>query len=38
VAFGGVAHPVWTDSRANQNAINGGNVGAMEEVFTASVK
>ena len=38
VAFGGVAHPVWTDSRANQNAINGCNVGAMEEVFTASVK
>lgn len=38
VAFGGIAHPVWTDSRVNQNTINGCNAGAMEEVFTASVK
>jgi len=38
VAFGGIAHPVWTDSRRNQDAINGCRVGAMEEVYTASVK
>jgi len=38
VAFGGIAHPVWTDSRLNENAINGCQVGAMEEVFTTSVK
>ncbi len=38
VAFGGVAHSIWTDSRRNQDSIAGCNVGAMEEVFTATVK
>jgi hypothetical protein len=38
VAYGGVAHPIWTDSRRNQTAVPGCSVGAMEEVFTASVK
>ena len=38
VAFGGVAHPIWTDSRINQQAVAGCSVPAMEEVFTASVK
>jgi len=38
VAFGGIAHPIWTDSRINQQAVAGCSVPAMEEVFTASVK
>jgi hypothetical protein len=38
VAFGGVAHPVWTDSRRNLDTINGCRYGAMEEVFTTNVK
>jgi len=38
VAFGGVAHPVWTDSRRNQQAVAGCSKPAMEEVYTASVK
>ena len=38
VAYGGVAHPVWTDSRAQQSSVNGCRFPAMEEVFTASVK
>lgn len=38
VAFGGIAHPFWTDSRINQQAVAGCGVPAMEEVFTASVK
>ena len=38
VAYGGVAHPIWTDSRRNQASVAGCSVGAMEEVFTASVK
>lgn len=38
VAWGGVAHPVWTDSRVQQNSVNGCRFPAMEEVFTASVK
>ena len=39
VAYGGVAHPIWTDSRFNQDQ-NGCTDprGLMEEVFTASVK
>jgi len=38
VAFGGVAHPVWTDSRRNQVVAPGCPGGlTMEEVFTASV-
>jgi hypothetical protein len=38
VAYGGVAHPIWTDSRRNQDAVTGCRYGAMEEVFTTSVK
>jgi hypothetical protein len=39
VSFGGVSHPVWTDSR-KQTAFAPGCRGnqAMEEVFTATVK
>jgi hypothetical protein len=39
VAYGGVAHPIWTDSRRNQVPAPGcpRNL-TMEEVFTASVK
>jgi hypothetical protein len=38
VAYGGVAHPVWTDSRRNLSLVNGCTAPLMEEVFTASVK
>jgi hypothetical protein len=39
VAHGGVAHPIWTDSRRNQEPAPGCTTrGLMEEVFTASVK
>jgi len=39
VAYGGVAHPIWTDSRLNQTASGGCRTGlAMEEVFTARVQ
>lgn len=38
VAYGGVAHPIWTDSRNNQVPAPGCPRGlTMEEVFTASV-
>ena len=38
VAFGGVAHPIWTDSRNNQVLAPGCPRGlTMEEVFTAAV-
>ncbi|HKC10762.1 MAG TPA: hypothetical protein VKI41_01760, partial [Vicinamibacteria bacterium] len=37
VAFGGVAHPIWTDSRRNQRNVPGCSSGLMEEVFTAVV-
>ena len=35
---GGVAHPIWTDSRRNQDTTTGCSRGLMEEVFTTSVK
>jgi hypothetical protein len=38
VAYGGIAHSVWTDSRRNRDSVNGCSVPAMEEVFTTSVK
>jgi hypothetical protein len=39
VAYGGVAHPIWTDSRRNTEPAPGCTTrGLMEEVFTASVK
>ena len=38
-SFGGVAHPIWTDSRVNSDPAPGCRTGlAMEEVFTAAVK
>jgi hypothetical protein len=37
VAFGGVAHPIWTDSRRNQQSATGCSSSLMEEVFTAAV-
>lgn len=39
VAWGGVAHPIWTDTRANLQPASGCSTGLlMEEVFTAAVK
>ncbi|GAC1431597.1 MAG: hypothetical protein NVSMB68_03970 [Thermoanaerobaculia bacterium] len=38
VAFGGIAHPIWTDSRRNTDTSTGCARGLMEEVFTSSVK
>ena len=39
VSFGGVSHPIWTDSRRQLETISGCRRNlAMEEVFTASVK
>jgi hypothetical protein len=39
VSFGGISHPVWTDSRRNQMSAAGCRTGlAMEEVFTATVR
>jgi hypothetical protein len=38
-SYGGVSHPVWTDSRKDQTPAAGCSRGlAMEEVFTAVVK
>lgn len=38
-SFGGVSHPIWTDSRDNQTAATGCRTNLlMEEVFTATVK
>jgi hypothetical protein len=37
-SYGGVAHPLWTDSRVNQESVAGCAVPAMEEVFTSAVK
>ncbi|HKF24064.1 MAG TPA: sialidase family protein [Candidatus Angelobacter sp.] len=38
-SFGGVSHPVWTDSRQQEVPLPGCRTGlAMEEVFTAVVK
>lgn len=38
VSFGGVSHPIWTDSRRQLNPISGCLGLAMEEVFTATVR
>ncbi|TMA36790.1 MAG: hypothetical protein E6J82_19645 [Deltaproteobacteria bacterium] len=38
-SYGGVAHPLWVDSRANLDPAPGCSRGIkMEEVFTATVK
>jgi len=38
-AYGGLVHPIWTDSRRNQTPAPGCTQrGLMEEVFTATVK
>jgi hypothetical protein len=38
VAYGGVAHPIWTDSRRNQETSASCSRGLMEEVVTTAVK
>jgi hypothetical protein len=39
VSFGGISHPIWTDSRNQQNFAQGCRTNtAMEEVFTATVR
>jgi hypothetical protein len=39
VSFGGVSHPIWTDSRDQLNSSPGCRTGlAMEEVFSATVQ
>ena len=38
VAYGGIAHPIWADSRRNTDTSTGCSRGLMEEVFTSSVK
>jgi hypothetical protein len=38
VSYGGISHPVWTDSRLNQNTSATCPVGAMEEVFSTTIK
>ena len=38
VAYGGIAHPIWTDSRRQTDHSTGCVRGMMEEVYTASVK
>ena len=39
VSYGGVSHPIWTDSRNNQQPATGCRTDLlMEEVFTAAVK
>jgi hypothetical protein len=39
VSYGGVSHPIWTDSRDNQQAATGCRTGIkMEEVFSATVR
>jgi hypothetical protein len=37
-SFGGVSHPIWTDSRAQLDPLTGCRTGlAMEEVFSATI-
>lgn len=39
VSFGGVSHPIWTDSRRNQSGTGTcGPLALMEEVFSATIK
>ncbi|MCU1384466.1 MAG: hypothetical protein JWL71_3163 [Acidobacteria bacterium] len=38
VSFGGISHPIWTDSRNQLNPFGGCSIGvAMEEVFSATI-
>jgi len=37
-SFNGVSHAIWTDSRNNRNTSSSCKRGAMEEVFSATVK
>jgi hypothetical protein len=38
-SYGGIAHPIWTDSRKNQQGTaTCGSRGLMEEVFSAAVQ
>ena len=38
VAYGGVAHPIWVDSRRNTETSPSCTRGLMEEVFTSAIK
>ncbi len=38
VSFGGSSHPIWVDSRRNSQPLPSCKYGAMEEVFTSTVK
>jgi hypothetical protein len=38
VSYGGVSHPIWTDSRNNQLPVAGCSAPLMEEVFSARVQ
>lgn len=37
VSLNGVSHPIWTDSRRNQQTASGCSSGLMEETFTAAI-
>lgn len=37
VSFGGVSHPIWTDSRRNREPVAGCPSSLMEEVFSATI-
>jgi hypothetical protein len=37
-SFGGVSHPIWTDSRDQFGSPSCGTTTAMEEVFTAAIQ
>jgi hypothetical protein len=38
VSYGGISHPIWTDSRKNQQSVSGCSAPLMEEVFSATVQ
>jgi hypothetical protein len=38
VAYGGLAHPIWVDSRRNRETSPSCTRGLMEEVFTSTIK
>jgi hypothetical protein len=38
VSFGGISHPIWTDSRSQLNPLGTCRTGlAMEDVFSATI-
>jgi hypothetical protein len=38
VSYGGISHPIWTDSRRNRQSATGCSAPLMEEVFSATVQ